>query len=400
MVCFVVALFGCAGTENAQVAKPEAKEAGAPAGKSVKQIVEEAKFQIVDFDYVRAKVGDGLRKFNQVVIIDARPEKKYEEGHIPGSINIPDTKIDKFFPQLDQYKVTKDTEIIVYCGGFDCIKSYNVAKFLRDKGYSNLKIYLAGDPDYITKSYFEISFPYAKKLHEEGVLFIDARPELTYKKGTIPGSVNIPDTKFSVNQEPYMNLIPADKNVKMVVYCGGFGCVKSHIVADILFKKGYKNVVVYAGGEPEWKEKGLPIVIPGTESSVSKPVSKSESKQEVSDVIKPGKDEGTIDKEFFKTLIDSRPDNIVIIDVRTPAEFQNGHVKGAINIPVDDMYKKGCESVTSKLPKDKYIIFMCATGARAGEMWFGLKDDCKYDMKNIYFLDAKVNYSSGNCEIK
>jgi rhodanese-related sulfurtransferase len=90
----------------------------------------------------------------------------------------------------------------------------------------------------------------------------------------------------------------------------------------------------------------------------------------------------------------------VIIDVRTPAEFQNAHVKGAINIPVDDMYKKGCDSVVSRLPKDKNIIFMCATGARAGEMWFGLKDDCKYDMKNIYFLDAKVDYSSGNCEIK
>lgn len=408
MACVVLALFGCAGAEKQQVAKPEAKQeakqeanqSGESKGKTVKQIVEEAKFQIVDYDYVKGKLGDKLRKFNQLVVIDARPELKYDSGHIPSAINIPDTKFDKFYPQLEQFKVTKDTEIIVYCGGYDCIKSYNVAKLLRDKGYTNLKIYLAGDPEYATKSFFEISTPYAQKLHKEGVLFIDARPENVYKKGTIPGAINIPDTKFSINQEPYLKLLPEDKNTKMVVFCGGYACIKSHIVANILYDKGYKNVMVYSAGEPEWKEKGLPIVIPGQETAQ---VKKEEAKQEVkadTGAIKPGKDEGTVDKEFFKTLIDSRPDNIVIIDVRTPAEFQNAHVKGAINIPVDDIYKKGCDSIISRLPKDKNIIFMCATGARAGEMWFGLKDDCKYDMKNIYFLDAKVDYSSGNCVIK
>lgn len=412
MVCLAIVLFGCAGAEKSQVAKPDAKPEAKtetksqpkadeiPVGKTVKQIVEEAKFQIVDYDYLVAKLGDKLRKFNQLVVIDARPEKKYDEGHIPSAINIPDTKIDKFFPQLDQFKVTKDTEIIVYCGGFECIKSYNVAKFLRDKGYTNVKIYLAGDPEYSTKSFMEISTNYAEKLHKEGVLFIDARPELVYKKGTIPGAINIPDTKFSVNQEPYMKLLPEDKNTRMVVFCGGYACIKSHIVGDILYKKGYKNVLVYSAGEPEWKEKGLPIVIPGQEPQVKKEAAKQETKATADGGIKPGKEEGTVDKEFFKTLIESRPDNIVVIDVRTPAEFQNAHVKGAINIPVDDIYKKGCDSVISRLPKGKNIIFMCATGARAGEMWFGLKDDCKYDMKGIYYLDAKVDYSSGKCEIK
>ncbi|MEF3254671.1 MAG: sulfurtransferase [Deferribacterales bacterium] len=398
----MLTLIGCAGTatDAQKVAKPEVKQEAKSEGqgKSVKQIVEEAKFEIVNYEYVKNKLGDQLRKFNQLVVIDARPVRKYDAAHIPSAINIPDTHIDKYFPQLEKFKVAKDTEIIVYCGGFYCIKSYNVAKFLRDKGYTNVKIYLAGDPEYSTKSFMEISLSEAEKLHKEGVLFIDARPELVYKKGTIPGAINIPDTKFSVNQEPYMKLLPNDKNTKMVVFCGGYACVKSHIVAEILYNKGYKNVVVYAGGEPEWKENGKPIVIPGQEGAA---VQKAEVKQAAATGdIKPGKDEGTVDKEFFKTFIDSRPDNIVIIDVRTPSEFVNGHVKGAINIPVDDMYKKGCESVTSRLPKGKNIIFMCASGARAGEMWYGLKDDCKYDMKGIYFLDAKVDYSTGKCEIK
>lgn len=407
MLSALLIIAGCGGATNAnQVAKPEVKQetktVEAPAGKSVKQIVEEANFEIVDYDYLKSKLGDKLRKFNQVVIIDARPERTYQAGHIPSSINIPDTHIEKFFPQLDQYKVSKDTEIIVYCGGFNCIKSYNVAKFLRGKGYSKVKIYLAGDPEYSTKSYMEISTQYAEKLHKDGVLFIDARPELTYKKGTIPGSINIPDTKFAQNQEPYMKLIPENKDTTMVVYCGGYACIKSHIVADILYQKGYKKVLVYAAGEPEWRELGKPIEIPGQGSSEMKKDSSTLVASAASGAIKAGKDEGTVDKEFFKTIIKSRPENIVIVDVRTPAEFQYAHLEGAINIPVDDMYKKdkGCNYITQKLPKDKNIIFMCATGARAGEMWFGLKDDCNYNMKGLYFLDAKVDYSTGQAVIK
>ena len=375
--------------------KPVKTEEVKPKGASVLEQVKSAGFEIVDFDYVKGKVGDGLRKFNQVVIIDARPERMYDTAHIPSSINIPDTKFEQFYPQLEKFKVTKDTEIVVYCGGFNCIKSYNNARYLREKGYKNVKVYLAGDPDWSKKNFMEVGFASAKKLLSEGVLFVDARPDRVYEKGTIPGAINIPDTKFLAKPEAYTALLPQDKNAKIVVFCGGYACVKSHKVAEKLYSMGYKNVLVYAGGEPEWKEKGGKLVNPGEKAEVS------EKKVEPSaGVVKAGKDEGTVDKDFFKTLIDSRPDNIVVVDVRTPQEFQNGHMNGAINIPVDDMYKD-CNLITSKLPKDKYIVFVCATGGRSGEMYFGLKDDCKYpEMNRLFFLDAHVDYVGGKCEIK
>lgn len=116
--------------------------------------------------------------------------------------------------------------------------------------------------------------------------------------------------------------------------------------------------------------------------------------------VKAGKDEGTVDKEFFKTLIDSRPDNIAIVDVRTPQEFQNGHIKGAINIPVNDIYKD-CNLVVSKLPKNKDIIFVCVSGNRSEEIYFGLKEDCKYpEINRLFFLDAHVDYTGGKFEIR
>lgn len=52
----------------------------------------------------------------------------------------------------------------------------------------------------------------------------------------------------------------------------------------------------------------------------------------------------------------------VIVDVRSPAEFQSGHVKGSMNIPLGDL-----ESRAGKLKKmNKPIVLCCASGMRSG----------------------------------
>ena len=54
-------------------------------------------------------------------------------------------------------------------------------------------------------------------------------------------------------------------------------------------------------------------------------------------------------------------DNI-IIDVRTKEEFQGGHVKGSINIPLQELVSKEDEIMQMK----GNIIFCCASGNRSG----------------------------------
>jgi rhodanese-related sulfurtransferase len=48
--------------------------------------------------------------------------------------------------------------------------------------------------------------------------------------------------------------------------------------------------------------------------------------------------------------------NIVLIDTRTPEEYQAGHIPGAINIPAERM-----RAEAARLPKDKStpVIFYC-----------------------------------------
>ncbi|HZP26240.1 MAG TPA: rhodanese-like domain-containing protein [Dehalococcoidia bacterium] len=53
-------------------------------------------------------------------------------------------------------------------------------------------------------------------------------------------------------------------------------------------------------------------------------------------------------------------DDVAIIDVREPHEYQSGHVPGATLIPVNSVYARRQE-----LPQDKDLIFVCALGQRS-----------------------------------
>jgi len=50
----------------------------------------------------------------------------------------------------------------------------------------------------------------------------------------------------------------------------------------------------------------------------------------------------------------------IILDVRTKGEYDGGHVKGSINIPLQTL-----NTQLSKLQKDKVIITCCASGSRS-----------------------------------
>lgn len=53
-------------------------------------------------------------------------------------------------------------------------------------------------------------------------------------------------------------------------------------------------------------------------------------------------------------------DGAIIVDVRTPGEYQGGHIKGSINIPLQAL-----SSGMTKLNKDKVVITCCASGMRS-----------------------------------
>jgi phage shock protein E len=50
----------------------------------------------------------------------------------------------------------------------------------------------------------------------------------------------------------------------------------------------------------------------------------------------------------------------VILDVRTKLEYQSGHIRNSINIPIDNLPQN-----LKKLNKNKPIITCCASGSRS-----------------------------------
>ncbi len=54
-------------------------------------------------------------------------------------------------------------------------------------------------------------------------------------------------------------------------------------------------------------------------------------------------------------------DGTHLIDVRTPQEYADGHVPGAVNIPLDQLGQR-----LGELPKDGTLYVICRSGHRSG----------------------------------
>ncbi|WED29315.1 FAD-dependent oxidoreductase [Vibrio sp. DW001] len=76
--------------------------------------------------------------------------------------------------------------------------------------------------------------------------------------------------------------------------------------------------------------------------------------------------------------LETLTDDQIILDVRTPMEIQNfGTLKGAINIPVDELRPR-----MNELPKDKEIIIICAVGLRGNVAYRQLANN-GYKARNL-----------------
>jgi rhodanese-related sulfurtransferase len=368
------------------------EEFNANASAKVKELVQKHQLTVVDYDYVKKAVSKGTRELATSVVLDARPTKLYETGHIPSALSLPDTQFNEVYETVLK-GISKDKEFIIYCGGFDCAKSPQLALMLNEKGYKNTKIYAAGMPQWSKKSYEEIELSMAYALFEKrAAFFIDARPYSMFEKGTILGAISIPDTEF--NQ--FTGFLPANVNTPIITFCGGHECAKSHIIAKTLISMGYHNVKVLASGFPSWKAASYPTtgvaVTPKKEVVVT-------SKEEVKTFLKKGADTGTVDGKWFVENYKTFPKNITLVNVKSADEFKVGHLAGSINVNAEKMTP---QKLLNALPKEGEIVFYCGTGTRAMEAWGMLAEKLKYEnIHRIFYLDANIKCNDKNeCSIQ
>jgi len=239
-----------------------------------------------------------------------------------------------------------------------------------------------------------IDFTKAKELFEtKKALFIDARAEKLFKRGTILGSLNITVKEFKSKQ----GFLPQDKNAKIVSYCNGIKCEMSDELAVLLQNAGYTNVVVFKGGYPKWKEMQMPSMVLKVEKAVEveEVKAKGEKYQAKGATIYLGQDKGMVDQYWFeKVVLNDLPKNVQLVDVRKAESFKEGHIKGAINVAVND--KKEIIDM-SQISDDKLYVLYCNTGMQSAEVALGLKDRVG---KDVFYFDANIDCKVNDCKVE
>ena len=87
--------------------------------------------------------------------------------------------------------------------------------------------------------------------------------------------------------------------------------------------------------------------------------------------------------------------NTIVLDVRTEDEFNNGHLEGAVNIPIDSLRAR-----VSELDKSKEILEYCQIGLR-GYVASRILTQKGYKVKNIdggYKCASMLNYKPSNVD--
>ena len=257
--------------------------------------------------------------------------------------------------------------------------SHNSAFKAEKLGYGNIKVYADGMPDWKAKGGpVAISAAFVKKQIDEKTSYtlIDARPKRVADKGMIPTAINISDTEF----DKYVDKLPTEKAALLIYYCGGLECVLSEKSAERARKLGYTNVVTYPPGYPEWSK------LHGSASAAAGGAAAGTPAAAAGSSLMPGKEKGTVTVASFEKVLKENPSSILLVDVRDAKEFATGTMKGAVNLPINDLEKK-----VNTLPKDKPVVFICGTGARSGEA---------YDMVKLLagdvqasFIDAEIKFT-------
>jgi thiosulfate/3-mercaptopyruvate sulfurtransferase len=220
---------------------------------------------------------------------------------------------------------------------------------------------------------------------QDNTIVIDTRSFSEYKKGHVPGAVNIDlfqvhwfDTTkrgikdFNRQSRLLLSNIGIGKDSNVVFYDDISGISAARGVWLLLYFS-HKKVLMLDGGFEKWKRERYPIEL------------KSNPLKNVRFIGKPNSKVIADANEVRRSL---RNKNVKIVDARSKKEFngsdvrasRRGHIPSAINIDWEDNIgneifkdKKNLSKIYSKIPKSSQVITYCQGGYRAANAFVALR---------------------------
>jgi len=216
---------------------------------------------------------------------------------------------------------TKEDFIIAVTDGLAAPPQYfPINAKINKEGYESLDTVLANGLKALTVAAFK------EQITTFEPVILDTRNATLFTQGFIPGAISIGlEGRFA---EFAGSILPFDKAILLVCEPG---TEKESIVR--LARVGFENIIGHlAGGFDAWTKAGEPIDL----------------------IIDVEADELAMDIPFDP--------NMVIVDVRKTSEFDNGHIKEALTIPLDELIDPAS---MANFDDNQNIYIHCAGGYRS-----------------------------------
>ena len=221
------------------------------------------------------------------------------------------------------------------------------------------------------------------RLDHPNLRLLDVRSAEAYAEGHIPGAVRVELSTLSreVDGVGGMLLPPDEYSARMselgvdegkivIVYDDNWGMPAARVLWG-LRRYGHANVALLNGGWDRWSDEARPA---STDAVTPSPAH-----------FEVRQDDDQIAQRSWILAQMNRPD-LVLIDTRTPGEFEQGHVPTAVNwdwmngVPVegwdalrqDDAVRD--ELAALGVTPDKEVVTYCRSGARAAHTYLLLRE--------------------------
>lgn len=238
-----------------------------------------ARFNIMDavFDTAAAKTQEistaelkDILARNEAVVLDTRPHLEWAISHIPGARNVsqkPTSSIALYISDVKEVSrlLANDAakQLVLYCNGPFCGKSKRLSEELIAAGYKDVRRYQLGIPVWRALGGLTVIEPEGVRYVFEAdktAVFLDARDEAEFSKGSIPGAKNIPAARLSGEKDVGLikdakedgRLPMNDHNTRIVVF--GESEAQAKKLAEAVTQEAFHNVAYFSEGHRQLRQ--------------------------------------------------------------------------------------------------------------------------------------------------
>lgn len=216
-----------------------------------------------------------------------------------------------------------------------------------------------------------------KPLHLQGKLvLVDARAKWAFEALRIPGAISLPEPPSTNEWAAFCARYATNSHI--VVYCSSTNCSLSFRLAHRLAREGHYSFVQYmTGGFQDWQRTehvaggAAPAVVAAGTNPAKLPVKPRElvalNTPPVTPPIPAISTGQKMDNVLPLLWAQTKPllgtGQAVLVDARPAAEFQAGHIPGAISLPSDAPAETIRQVLKGRDPKTRWVVYCRAMGS-------------------------------------